>query len=274
MSASEGGGSLRGRIERHVRELIETGAIAPGERLPTERELADRLGVSRVPIREAIRTLSAQGLIEVRERRGMFVAERDVEATVDELTEALLRQRVAFDELFAVRQLLEPASARWAAANADAEGIARLREIHARMERATDADPPDSDTIRWCDHELHLALATCSGNSLLRRVLASIQGLHTEHVAGARRLIGRADEALEDHRRIVAAVEARDPDAAEAAMVEHLGRVGRANSWRIVTEPAAGASAPGAAGAEAASAPGDAAAAAGAPGVARGLTPP
>lgn len=233
MSAGEAGGSLRTRIERHVRELIETGAIAPGERLPTERELADRLGVSRVPIREAIRTLSAQGLIEVRERRGMFVAERDVEATVDELTEALLRQRVAFDELFAVRQLLEPASARWAAEHATAEGIATLREIHARMARATHADPPDRDTIRWCDHELHLALATCSGNSLLRRVLASIQGLHTEHVAGARRLIGRADEALEDHRRIIDAVAAGDPDAAEAAMVEHLARVGRANSWRI-----------------------------------------
>lgn len=255
-------GSLRGRIERHVRELIETGAIAPGERLPTERELADRLGVSRVPIREAIRTLSAQGLIEVRERRGMFVAERNVDATVDQLTEALLRQRVAFDELFAVRQLLEPASARWAASHADAEGIARLREIHARMARATQADPPDGDTIRWCDHELHLALATCSGNSLLRRVLASIQGLHTEHVAGSRRLIGRADEALEDHRRIIDAVAARDPDGAEAAMVEHLVRVGRANSWRIVGEPGsaqapagAGAGAGGAGAAEAAPAP-------------------
>ncbi|HST43232.1 MAG TPA: FadR/GntR family transcriptional regulator [Conexibacter sp.] len=226
-------GSLRGRIERHVRELIETGAIAPGERLPTERELAERLGVSRVPIREAIRTLSTQGLVDVRGRQGMYVAARDVEATVDELTSALLRQRIAFDELFAVRQLLEPASARWAAEHADAEAIATLRGLIARMERATHADPPDNDTVRWCDNELHLALATASGNGLLRRVLASIQGLHSEHVADPRRFRGRAEGALEEHRRIVEAVAARDPQAAETAMAEHLSHVGRADAWRI-----------------------------------------
>lgn len=233
MTAATG---VRERIERHVRELIETGAFEPGERLPTERELADRLGVSRVPIREAIRTLSTQGLVEVRGRQGMFVAPRNVDATVDELTSVLLRQRIAFDELFAVRQLLEPASARWAAEHADAEGIATLREILARMERASRSDPPDSDTIRWCDGELHVTLAACSGNALLRRVLESIQGLHSEHVAAPRRFSARAEEALEEHRRIVEAVAAHDPQGAHAAMVEHLARVGRNDSWSIVDD--------------------------------------
>src|SRR5689334_7655759 len=113
--------ALYQRIANHVRGLIETEQLRPGERLPAERELARMLGVSRVPIREAMRTLSAQGLVEIRRGQGMYVASSAVDATIDPLAGALLKQRDLLAELFAVRRLLEPASAQWAAAREDPE---------------------------------------------------------------------------------------------------------------------------------------------------------
>ena len=147
--------ALYQRIANHVRKLIETKQLEPGERLPAERELAQMLGVSRVPIREAMRTLAAQGLIEVQRGRGMFVAPRAVEATIDELTVALLKQRDAFEHLFAVRRLLEPAACRWAASRTDPEDIGRLHQIVGALAHACTGKPPDFDAIGARDAELH-----------------------------------------------------------------------------------------------------------------------
>lgn len=225
--------ALHKRIEQHVRAMIETGEVSPGERLPTERELAERLGVSRMPIREAIRTLSAQGLVEVRGRRGMFVAPRNVDATVEQLTTVMMRQRAALDELLAVRRLLEPASAQWAAARADEEGIAHLRSILARMEAASAVEPPDYDALRACDTEFHVTLAACSGNAVLRRILEAIQDLHSEQIVTTQRYRGRLRQTLDDHRRLVDAIAARDPIAAHDLMLEHLARTEVAAHGRI-----------------------------------------
>src|SRR3954454_18887056 len=93
--------ALYQRIADHVRDLIESEELRPGERLPAERDLARMLGVSRVPIREAMRTLAAQGLIEIRRGQGMFVARQSVDATIEQLTSALLQQRGLLEELFA-----------------------------------------------------------------------------------------------------------------------------------------------------------------------------
>src|SRR3712207_4035881 len=79
-------GALYNRIAKHVEELIRSEQLRPGDRLPAERRLADMLGVSRVPIREAMRSLATQGLIEVRRGHGMFVAQHSVEAAVEQFT--------------------------------------------------------------------------------------------------------------------------------------------------------------------------------------------
>ena len=136
-----GQSTLYQRIADHVRELIETEQLRPGERLPAERELAQMLGVSRVPIRESMRALAAQGLIEIRRGQGMFVVSRDVEATIDQLASVLLKQRAAFEELFAVRRLLEPAAAEWAAIRGDLDDFARLERIVSGMDDATSIRP-------------------------------------------------------------------------------------------------------------------------------------
>src|ERR671928_571663 len=148
--------ALYQRIADHVRELIESEELRPGERLPAERDLARMLGVSRVPIREAMRTLAAQGLVEIRRGQGMFVASSSVDATVDQLTNVLLKQRDLLAELFAVRRLLEPASAQWAAARRESEDVARMERLLDDMARAGDVDPPDYETIGARDTQPHV----------------------------------------------------------------------------------------------------------------------
>jgi GntR family transcriptional repressor for pyruvate dehydrogenase complex len=225
--------TLYQRIADHVRELIETEQLQPGERLPAERELAQMLGVSRVPIRESMRTLAAQGLIEIRRGQGMFVVSRDVEATIDQLASVLLQQRTAFEELFAVRRLLEPAAAQWAATRGDPDDFARLDRIVADMEAAGGPDPPDFDTVGERDTQLHVEVAAAADNRILVRIMQAIQDLHREQLETSQRYAGRLSQTLKDHRRIVDAIGARDPTAAHGAMSDHLANAETATLSRL-----------------------------------------
>jgi GntR family transcriptional repressor for pyruvate dehydrogenase complex len=225
--------ALYQRIANHVRGLIETEQLRPGERLPAERDLARMLGVSRVPIREAMRTLAAQGLIEIRRGQGMFVASSAVEATIEGLTHALLNQHDLLAELFAVRRLLEPASAQWAAARADADAVASLRRLVDDMEAAADSDPPDYDTIGERDTRLHVEIAATSENRVLMRIMRAIQDLHREQLETSLRYRDRAHETLKDHRRLVDAIGAGDPVEARSAMLDHLANSESATMARL-----------------------------------------
>lgn len=210
------------RVANHLRNLIESQGLGPGERLPTERQLAETLGVSRVPIREAIRTLSAQGVVEVRRGQGMFVASGGIDATLDELTSSLMKQRSTFDDLFAVRRLLEPASAQWAASRATADGIAKLRQIVDLMEEEGSTEPPNLTRMGELDLELHVEIAVCSENGVLLRIMRAIQDLHQAQQETSIRYRGRVNQTLRDHRRIVEAIAQHDPVEAGLAMADHV----------------------------------------------------
>jgi GntR family transcriptional regulator, transcriptional repressor for pyruvate dehydrogenase complex len=225
--------ALYQRIANHVRDLIVSEQLRPGERLPAERDLARMLGVSRVPIREAMRTLAAQGFVEIRRGQGMFVASSAVDATVEQLTSALLKQRDLLAELFAVRRLLEPASAQWAAARSEPDDIARLQRIIEDMEEAGNREPPDYDTMGERDTQLHVEIAGASNNRVLGRIMQTIQDLHREQLETSLRYKDRVHETLRDHSRIVQAIAASDPVEARAAMIDHLANSEAATMARI-----------------------------------------
>jgi GntR family transcriptional repressor for pyruvate dehydrogenase complex len=228
--------ALYQRIANHVRQLIVSEQLRPGERLPAERELARMLGVSRVPIREAMRTLAAQGLVEIRRGHGMFVASNSVDATVKLLTDALLKQRDLLAELFAVRRLLEPASAQWAAARADPEDVTKLERIVADMRRAGEQEPADYDRIGELDTQLHVEIAAASDNRVLVRIMQAIQDLHREQLETSLRYRDRVGSTLKDHTRIVRAIAAGDPVEARSAMLDHLANSEAATMARIEGE--------------------------------------
>jgi len=190
-----------------LRQAILSGELQPNERL-VELELSERLGIGRTAIRTALVRLEADGLVERERHRGAKVR------LVSE-TEAA--------EIVETRAVLEGLCARQAALRATADDVARLREILAAMRGLLD----QGDLMGASDEQavLHRTIAELSGHDTARRL---ILGLNSQIVRYQYRTIlvpGRPNRSFEEHTAIVDAIEAGDPDAAEAAMRQHLANV-------------------------------------------------
>ena len=193
---------LRDQVLIALRQRIVNGDYAPGERL-TEDRLAEDFGVSRNPVREALRVVQAEGFVVMVPRRGAVVASPDATTIAD---------------MFAVRQRLETLAARLAAERATAADVAALRQLLDAARQAT--DNVDFTRVAQLNSELHLKVMEISGNRWLS-TMASALYLHVQWVFR----IGAADRAPHswvEHIRLVDAIEAGDPDAAEAAAMAHV----------------------------------------------------
>jgi GntR family transcriptional repressor for pyruvate dehydrogenase complex len=210
-----------------LRDGVTTGRFAPGSQLPSERDLAQRMGVSRSSVREAIRLLVGQGLIEIRPRRGLFV--RAAEA--DELGDAFERLiGTNFDrvlELLDVRRALESRSAYLAAQYATLEDLATLAAIYRDMERDKDTKAFGDDA----DVRFHCAIAAAAGNTVLTHLMAT---LHGALARAARLMASRLMETADYrdgifvlHTRIYEAIRRHDAKGASAAMDAHFAFVQR-----------------------------------------------
>jgi DNA-binding GntR family transcriptional regulator len=198
--------SLHDEVAAQLRERIFAGELMPGTFLD-EARLAEQMRISRTPLREALKVLTAEGLVRHEPRRGSFV---------NEVTEQDL------DEIFPVIALLEGQCAREAALKATDADIAALQALHDKLNRHAKARRiTDYYTVNFAIHEAIIALAN---NRWLAQVigdlrkilkLARLQQLHAP---------GRLDQSLSEHMAVFAALKARDPDGAEAAMRTHLGR--------------------------------------------------
>ncbi len=186
-----------------IRALLGTGGVAAGERLPSERVLAGRLGVSRPAVREGLRRLEQRRLVEPRARSGTYAAAVDL------------------DELFAVRLQLEPLAAELAATHRLDDDVARLRRLLDELAEA-EGDP---EAVARVDARLHRALAVSSGNALLLHLLDDLAELS----ALSRRVTSpdpaTRTRAARDLEAVVQAVAERSPSAAGAAMRRHLDAV-------------------------------------------------
>lgn len=193
---------LRDQVVHSLRNRIIDGVYAPGERL-TEDRLAEDFGVSRNPVREAMRTLEAEGFLLVLPSRGVVVATPD---------ESALR------DLFAVRGRLEPLAARLAAERAGPGDVAGLRDLLARARAATDAG--DFPEVAMLNSALHQRVIDIGGNVWLTTITGSLY----RHVQWVFRLgaAHRAPHSWTEHVRLVEAIAAHDPDRAEAAAVAHV----------------------------------------------------
>jgi DNA-binding FadR family transcriptional regulator len=209
---------------------IAAGRYPRGSLLPGERSLCQTLGVGRPLLREAIRLLAARGLVEIRHGQGTRVIAdhgRPVRgAFVQALSDAPATRSTHLLEL---RLPLEAAIARAAAQRRSAADLADLEAILAAFAARVAASPGDLDGLAALDVRFHARLAEAAANPLFIAVLGPLAGLLEED-----RQAGLADltpaTALADHRRILAAVQARRPEVAARAMAAHLRRVARAGS--------------------------------------------
>lgn len=213
----------RQQVEDQIAHAILSGQLSGGDRLPSESELTRQFGVSRNTVREALRSLSTQGLITKvpGQGGGSFVRNIDTESlgqsVSDSLHSLLSLGRIDFAELSLVRQHLEVPAVRGASVNRREDDLARLVEIMGRQRAASVDDPQVSEL----DSQFHTTIADASGN----RVLAAlIRALH-KHTEPVRYLdmspeVGRTG--VRQHQAILDAIADRDPDAGERAIVEHL----------------------------------------------------
>jgi GntR family transcriptional repressor for pyruvate dehydrogenase complex len=229
------GATLPERIERKIADLIERGALVPGARLPSERELARIFGVSRLAVREAAHRLEARGLVVVRRGSGSFVA---APAAAAEPADAQAPVgTIDVDELADVRMLLEPAAADWAARRADRSSVALLLRIAEEFEVAVLDPDPRFDLLAGSDMELHLEIAHAAENALLAQLVEQLHGAYRVQLEWSLRRPGRLEQTAAEHRRLVDAIAAGDPAAAREAMTAHL--TAAAASFRLAArEPA------------------------------------
>lgn len=212
--------SLVEQVCDRLAELIRAQPDASAS-LPPERRLAEELGVSRSVIREAIKRLELQGLLEVKRGSGIRIVDqlhRPLNGSLELLipdSEERLRQ------LHETRLVLEPEAARMAASRATAEHLANLENIQSRLEGATN----HADAIAH-DLEFHHALVEASGNRIFLLILDSLADISRESRERTIGSVGK-ETAIEHHGMILEAVMRRDPDGAESAMRYHLGEAQR-----------------------------------------------
>lgn len=205
------------QIADQIRDQILAGAVEAGRQLPSERDLASSLGVSRPTVREALIALEVAGLVEVRVGVGAFVRGPGSPAA------ALPESSASPLETMAVRRLLEPEAAALASRFLSPAAAARLRETLQNMRAATEAGYWSTDD----DRALHMILAEASGNVVLRGILddlwterrGAVDTRFHQHLAD----IGSVRaQILADHDAIVAAVVTGNESAARVAMARHL----------------------------------------------------
>jgi GntR family transcriptional repressor for pyruvate dehydrogenase complex len=208
-------------VAQQIQRLIADGALKPGDRLPPERELAERLAVSRSSLRDAIRTLELVGLVVPRQGEGTVVADVSPEAVVMPIASVLLRKRELIAELLDVRKMIEPALAARAAVRASDEEIARLEEILGRQREKTLRGEPAVEE----DSEFHYVIALAAKNGVVRGMLDVLMRLLRETRARSLQSRGRPQRSLTGHQRVLDAIKRRDPDAAERAVRRHLEEI-------------------------------------------------
>jgi DNA-binding FadR family transcriptional regulator len=205
------------QIADQLRGLIGSGAVAPGARLPAERDLAKQLKVSRPSLREALIALEIEGLLDVRVGSGIYVTQPHSRRNGAELADA----HGPFEVMHA-RGLIEGECAALAAKNATAQQLRAIREAHARMVEEAKRNPNPLEA----DRAFHVRLAEAGGNSALVLVVQTLwdQRIGPLYRALERKLDAPAlvAETLREHEAILAAVAKGDARAARAATRRHM----------------------------------------------------
>lgn len=204
-------------VARQIERLILK-KLQPGDKLPSERELAEALGVSRSSIRDAIRSLELMGMVAPRQGAGTIVLEISTESLVNPLAKTLKRKEELIGELLDFRKMLEPPLAARAAAHASADEISEMEEILERQQQKVRAG---ENTVAE-DSEFHYAIALASGNSVVFKVLDTLMDLLRDTRERSLQVEGRAQKSLVGHRRILAAIKRHDAEEAKAAMRRHI----------------------------------------------------
>ncbi len=204
-------------VRRLYDQIVVERRMAPGDKLPNEMELSLRLGVSRTTLREAIQTLTAQGVLEVRRGRGTFVSNQ-VEEIDDFGFSDLERVRGQLRDLFELRSIFEPAASALACRRATEE---ELREILDRGAAVEACIRTGEDRTR-ADSEFHAAIVRGAHNEFMMRLLPMIHRAVSAAVETGEQKEQLAEDTSRDHALLLEFFRKRDPEGARHAMAIHM----------------------------------------------------
>ena len=210
------------QIVQQIEESILKGTLKPGDQLPAERDLAQRFGVSRTAVREAVKALREKGLVEAYSGRGTFITSGTSQAIRQSLDMMMkIGPTDGSIHLAEVRAVLEPEIAALAATRAEEQHIAAMREAFEVMDRSRQ----DPVAFIEADLDFHLALAEAAANPLILSLIDPIVGLLREQRMRIFHVEGGPERGQYHHKRILDAVMQRDIEKARAAMRAHLQQV-------------------------------------------------
>lgn len=205
-----------------LQEYLLNGDVVPGQKLPSERELAQMFNVNRVSVREALTVLETNGLVERKIGEGTFsLGPTNFEAT--SLIKAITNKERQVREPIQVRRVIEPQLARLAAQNISEEQLANLRDILRRQEERL----KEGKDIIDLDTEFHYAIARATDNSIFVGLLEALNNSLVDTRVTSNMAHGGGERGYAAHKTIFSALEKRDPDMAEEAMFNHVMGVER-----------------------------------------------
>ena len=216
------GERLSDAVVEQIAGRISSGGFSVGERLPSERELMEQFGVSRASVREALRTLEAQGTLDVRQGLGTFVVSRPgLESSNSVLVSWLRQNQHKLMEILEVREAIEAKAASLAALRRTEQDLERMEESLIEMNNCVGKGQFEEATM--ADRRFHRLLTEASGNGLLVALADNLGATLHELRHSTLSMPGRAEMAITEHWPIVEALRIRDPGLAQSAVLAHLG---------------------------------------------------
>ncbi|HEX9926446.1 MAG TPA: FadR/GntR family transcriptional regulator [Anaerolineae bacterium] len=210
------------RVEEQIGQMIKEGQLAPGDQLLPERELAEKLGVSRTSIRQALAVLDGRGVIEITPRDGAYVRRQSLKDTVEPLTQVLFQERSQVSDLFEVREIIETQAVRLAALRRDEADLERLR----RLNREYESDLHQGDLAFEANSHFHRAIVETAKNPLLTEIMGTLLTATMEvYVLARHRSLSGAPNLIRfvnEHEQIIDAVAQQNPDLAADLLAGHI----------------------------------------------------
>ena len=213
--------TLPEEVANRLLTLIRDRQLRPGTKLPAERSLAGMMNVSRPVVREALRALALMRVVDIRQGDGTYVTSLEPRQLIAHLDFVFAKDSVALVQLLEARRVVEVGNARLAAFRITESEVAALGDLVASLASCID----DPDRFSELDIALHEAVCGAANNFLLSQfmnIVSTLGKVSRERTGGLRAV---REAALRDHRRILDALRAHDPDAAQQAMLEHLDHV-------------------------------------------------
>jgi len=211
-------------IVEQLKDMISRGELKPGTKLPSERDMAESLGVSRASVREALTALEAIGILDIRPGEGTFVRETSVSETFEPLAMVLEVEQNPGVEMMEVRRVLETESAALAALRATEENLKKIEESLYRMKTARSVAEAVEADLRF-----HFAIAEATRNSILLRIMNTVADLMHNVFRHKREQLfsapGKSSEIISEHEAIYTAIREKNPEQARAQMLKHINNI-------------------------------------------------